>query len=359
MKQKTKKNLYIFTGLSLVFLGFLIHSFYWLRLILIIIGVGFLVVGKNQKYRKHKFKRGFSVSVIILGIIFIIDTCLALIVKIEPVIALYYKADNITIYNAIGYRTWRCQDQKIVIDYFYQKEFLCDAKQIKTIEINTFSNQIITNYAAYDNQFVKIKGRISRIDGLTNIEMQAYNQTDNSVNGYVQFADGITLRVNFDSAQEVLTNYELYDIITVMGRIKDIAQNNDQQIINMVDSQIISDNSYQDFKLSLASNQLLYEEPKLTYNSPKLAIWNQFANSLMVTFNNQEIYELEFVLSSNKLTVNQILAKANTLATNYEQTIKVYSYNDYQIFVGQKREQTVIVIADLKTKFTDLKAEFE
>ena len=152
---------------------------------------------------------------------------------------------------------------------------------------------------------------------------------------------------------------KLYDIITVMGRIKNITQNNDQQIINMVDSQIISDNSYQDFKLSLASNQLLYEEPKLTYNSPKLAIWNQFANSLMVTFNNQEIYELEFVLSSNKLTVNQILAKANTLATNYEQTIKVYSYNDYQIFFGQKREQTVIVIADLKTKFTDLKAEFE
>lgn len=342
-------------GIVLITLGIVIHNFYYGRLILILMGVGYLVAGVCRKYRKNKYRKYTTVSLLFLLGMFILDTILVLTINIEPIFSLYNNSESVKIYNGLGYRVWKCNETKdLVVDYLYQKPYQCPVKQISTIEINAFASQIVENYNSYEDKFVKISGKISKINGLNDFEMQAYENQEDPTNGYVTFADNVTLRFVFNDTEEKLTNYELYDRIVVIGRISSIATKNDNTLVKMTDSRIINDDLYQDYQVLLSSEKLLLSEPSLIYASAKLNVYNNFSTSVMIKYSNQDVYDLEYVLSSAKLNLEQILNKANDIQENYEQDIKVYLYSNFKIYLWTKNNRQNILITNLNSDFKDI-----
>ena len=97
-------------------------------------------------------------------------------------------------------RVWQCNEDdydNIIVDPFYEKGYMCNANDIETVDINTFLNSVVQNHSEYKNNYVKIKGKISKKSGINSIEMRPYTETENKVNGYVEFANNITARVIF------------------------------------------------------------------------------------------------------------------------------------------------------------------
>ena len=57
---------------------------------------------------------------------------------------------------------------------------------------------------------------------IKNLADKGYIETDVKVNGYVEFADNITLRILFNEQESILDNYDVYDEITIVGVIKNM-----------------------------------------------------------------------------------------------------------------------------------------
>ena len=70
--------------------------------------------------------------------------------------------------------------------------------------------------------------------------MQPYTTTDITVNGYVTFADNITLRILFKQSEPLLDQYDVYDEITVVGIIKNMEQSHNKYVVYMYDTKISS-----------------------------------------------------------------------------------------------------------------------
>lgn len=355
MKEKTRRKIKILLGLALITLSFFIHAFYFGRIILAVMGIGYLVMGKGRHYRKNKARKYLLITLCYLISLLLLDTILVFTIKIEPLFTFRKNYDTIIIYNSLGYRAWHCHDdEELIIDPFYQGAFMCDEAKIKPLEINAFSSQIVGSYNDYNNEFVKIVGKISQINGLNDFTMQAYERQNDITNGYVAFADNITLHVIFNNPEEKLANYKLYDWVTVVGRVVSLQEENGKTTIKMVDSELIDHDLYQNYDLVLTSTNLLRKELTKTYSSEQLEIYNEFSTPLMIKFSNQDVYELENVLSSNKLAIKEILAKAKSSQSNYEKTMRAYIYDDFKIFYSLTTEKTIIMITQLDVDFIDL-----
>ena len=59
------------------------------------------------------------------------------------------------------------------IDKYYKSNFYCDSKELETIDINDFLLHFEKKYRKYRNDFVKIEGKISEIQGIKSLEMKA------------------------------------------------------------------------------------------------------------------------------------------------------------------------------------------
>ena len=65
-------------------------------------------------------------------------------------------------------------------------------------------------------------------NGQNYIEMQPYETNSITVNGYVTFADNITLKIVFKDNTQELDYYDVYDEITIVGIIKNIEADKDR-----------------------------------------------------------------------------------------------------------------------------------
>ena len=172
--------------------------------------------------------------------------------------------ENSIVYTSIGMKVWQCDKKnpkELIVDPFYNNGYMCNPEDITSIDSNAFLNAVIENHSEYHNKYVKITGKISRKAGQNAIEMRPYSTKEITMNGYVEFADNITLRIIFNN-EKLLDDYDVYDEITVVGVIKNIENNANKYVVYMYDSKVVSSINLNEYTITITSSKKCTTEPK-------------------------------------------------------------------------------------------------
>ena len=230
--------------------------------------------------------------------------------------------DNISTYNSLFYRIYNCNNT-LTLDYNYQKKYVCGNDTLDEIDINTFLLNPKENFKIYKNKFVKIIGKISKISGRELIELNAYDETVNALNGYVTFNNDYKIDVHLD---EDLSNYRIYDYLTVIGRV--VSYENGTIILE--DAYTIPSDIYDDYTYEVTTNNT--KNLKILLNNYYL----YGIDSINVKYSNNSIYELNYVLTDGKINTGDIINNiGGEILRNSENIIvaKKYELDDFNIMV--------------------------
>lgn len=265
------------------------------------------------------------------------------------------------VYHSIGMRVWQCDKNNynnLIVDPFYKNGYMCNAEDITAIDSNSFLNSVVENHNEYRNKYVKIQGKISKKSGQNLIEMRPYKATSNSINGYLEFADNITLRIIFNNAEPLLDNYDVYDEITVVGIIKNIENNSSNYVIYMYDSKVVSTINLNEYAITITSSKKCTTEPILIHSNEKNDIYKYCIEDAIVSYPDNK-YELPQALSSNKISIEDIYSNTEDIDTHPENNNKIYRFDDYNVLVCDSNTSKDIYIANKKLDFDDITCKLE
>ena len=246
MKKKNNSSNYILLiiGIIVAIIPLLINKLTAVRLLLSLVGI-FLVTISLERKKIRKIIILF-ISFLIMSVF--VDSIVSSIFARIPIYTYNITTTgNTRVYNSIGFRIWQCNiknDKDLRVDAFYTKGYMCDAKNIEQIDSNSFLNSVVENYGEYQNTYVKIRGKISKKNSQNSIEMQPYEKKDLTINGYVNFADNITLKILFKNNNSELDLYDVYDEITVIGIVKNIEQNDEKFVVYLSESELVSEEKF-------------------------------------------------------------------------------------------------------------------
>lgn len=307
-------------------------------------------IKKSTNYTKSKV---IVISIILFAVSLVIDGVIVYTFNKIPVFTYSItKKDNIIVYNSLGMRVWQCNENdynNIIADPFYKKGYMCDANDIETMDINTFLNLVVQNHSEYKNNYVKLKGKISKKSGINSIEMKPYTTTDVQVNGYVEFASNITLKVFFQEGINI-DNYDIYDEITIVGIVKNMESNQGNHTIYLSDTKLVSTINLDEYTLTVTKEKKCSEEPIGLYNHDEYNLYKYCLQEVLVTFPDGQ-YELSSALSSNKLQLNSLYNDYLKIEENDDNS-KIYRFEEYSILVCDPITSKDIFIgpSNMKTK---------
>ncbi len=344
----------LLVGIIIALISLIIKQFTPIRIILMIIATIVItcsIVNKNKILIKNP-RYILLIYLIILFLSFLADAITVAMLNRVPVYTIsIINTEKTRVYNGFGFRVWQCDKNNynnLIVDMFSSKGYYCDGEDIEEIDSNSFINSVVTNYDDYKNQYVKIRGKISGKSGRTGFDMQAYTEDEITVNGYVKFADNITLRVLFNEPESKLDNYDIYDDIVVVGQIKNLETTGSKYVVYMSDAKILSSETYSTYTITAnreyeCSSQSEYIE---------MADYNVYTYCLEPDINvslNGKNYELSSVLSSGKVTIKDILSKTSTIESD-ENGNKIYKYKNYNVIKCNPEKSKDIIIASRDTK---------
>ena len=332
---KIKIRLFLFSIIFLLVALFM-NELNVFRLVLCLFSI--LILTFMSTYNNTKHYKYIPIYLLFYVVLFIlIDNVIVCTFNKVPIFSYnIITTKEARVYNALGLRVWQCDKdnyKNLIVDPFYKNGYSCDASHMDAIDSNSFLNSVIENYSEYKNNFVKVYGKISKKQGQTYIEMQTYDASDIDVNGYVKFANNITLRIVFNKQEDLLDEYDVYDNIMVVGIIRNMESSNGKNLIYMSDSKILSTISY--------TKETKCLEERLVYTEEKSELYSYCINNIYVTFN-EDVYELSATLSSSKLNIEDLLV-ADEILEN-ENKDQLYKSNGYNILVCNKEYSNKIVI---------------
>ena len=358
-KQKfTINTKLLIIGILFSLIAILIKKFTPLRLIIMIIATFIVTISLTQKNKKifNRPRHILSIYLIILFISFFIDTITVYTLNRIPIYTFsIISTEKTRVYNGIGYRVWQCNKDdydNLIIDIFNNKGYYCDGEDIEEIDSNSFLNAVIENYDDYKNKFVKIRGKISSKTSRNSIEMRPYTESEITVNGYVNFADNISLVILFNDEEPKLDNYDVYDEVLVVGQIKNIESTDTGHVIYMSDAKIVSSETYSTY--TITANR----EYRCTPQSPYIEMEDYHVYTycltpdINVSFNGKN-YELASALSSGKVTIKDIVSKTSTIETD-EFGNQIYKYNNYNIVKCNPENSMDIILTSKDSKISDV-----
>ncbi len=341
-------------SIVLLLISIIIKTSNAIRPILWILSIIFLSINLkiSTKYPKSKL---IVISLILLFISIIVDGIIVYTFNKIPVFTYSItRKSNTIVYNSLGMRVWQCNENdynNIIVDPFYKKGYMCNINDIEIVDINTFLNSVVQNHNEYKNNYVKIKGKISKKNGINSIEMKPYTKTENQVNGYVEFADNITLKVLFKEENINLDSYDIYDEITIIGIVKNMDSNQGNHIIYMSDTILASTINLDNYELTITKENKCSKETPLIYSTNEYNIYKYCLTEVLVTYPDGQ-YELSSALSSNKLEIKSIFDNFTKEETSPENH-KLYRFKDYSILVCSNNKD--IYIGNTKMKFSNIK----
>lgn len=310
----------------------------------------------------NKLKKSFVVIIILilLTISLILDGILVITLKIIPVFSYnIISTEKSIVYNGIGVRVWQCDKENykdLIVDPFYKKGYMCGADDMSAIDSNSFLNSVVINYDDYKNNYVKIKGKISKKTGQNYIEMQPYKTSDITVNGYVEFADNITLRIIFNENEKLLDDYDVYDEITIIGIVKNLEQDSSKYVIYMYDGKVVSNINLNEYSITVTSEKKCSSEKILLHQSDTNNIYTNCIEEIIVSYPDNN-YELATALSSNKITINEIYETADEVKTYDSDNRKLYKFDNYSVLVCDQTLSKDIIIGAKNMSFKDVECQ--
>ena len=307
-KSKKKKYNYLYLGIGLIlfFIALLINKSSIIRLLLTLVAVGL----SFYTFKRTDNKANILIIVLFIIIAIFIDSIVCSTFVRIPIFAYNITTSgNARVYKAIGYRIWQCDKnstKNMKVDKFYTKGYSCNAEDIETIDSNSFLNSVIENYDDYKNTYVKVRGKISKKNSRNSVEMQPYEQSSITLNGYVSFADNITLKILFFKDFDELDLYDIYDEITVVGVVKTLEHNDDKFVIYLTESTLVSASNFDQYEM-IVNEQASCENATNTilYSSDEMNLYTYCLEDVFVNYEESK-YELSSALSSGKISTDAL-----------------------------------------------------
>ena len=317
MKKKNNSSNYILLiiGIIVAIIPLLINKLTAVRLLLSLVGI-FLVTISLERKKIRKIIILF-ISFLIMSVF--VDSIVSSIFARIPIYTYNITTTgNTRVYNSIGFRIWQCNiknDKDLRVDAFYTKGYMCDAKNIEQIDSNSFLNSVVENYGEYQNTYVKIRGKISKKNSQNSIEMQPYEKKDLTINGYVNFADNITLKILFKNNNSELDLYDVYDEITVIGIVKNIEQNDEKFVVYLSESELVSEEKFDTYEIIVNKSNECRNENSIIYSDDKNELYTYCIDGIVVKYESDN-YELASALSSSKINVDSLFVDEKNQETD-------------------------------------------
>lgn len=319
-------------GLTLVIVPFIINVYSIFRLISLIIGILLIMISFCLKKKRSIFLI-ILVPLIILVVSLGLDTLLVYKLRYVPIFSLQVKSNkDVKTYNSLFYRVYDCK-KDLILDYGYNKNYACSNDLLETISVNKFLQDSKASFKEYKNKFVRINGKVSKISGNEVIEMAEYTKSDDVLNGYVNFNLSNSLKV---LTKDDLSKYRIYDYIDVIGRV-DLLKDN---TITLIDTKLISSDIYNDYSFEIVNNN----ELKLSNLIKEKGYYYYGINSLNVKYDQDNIYELSYVLQDEKLTFYDLVDDMDfKIISNKdeEEVAKVYNLEKFNVIECSNNKKIV------------------
>lgn len=327
-----KSMIKLIIGLILIISAYFLNNLTILRQIMIIVGIIFISIVLTATREKKKLF--FVIYIFILTSISLMSDYLVCKYFIKQPIFAYniIKNDKVRVDNAFGYRVWQCLDTgKIIVDPLYKLGYFCNSDDIKEESINNVMSDLDNNYESYFNNFIKVKGRITKKVSATELELNSYTEE----NDVIKYDGNKVLKVMFNTVNKDIDNYLNNDEIILVGRIDNKYQSNNISYVVMVDSAIIL-NNYEVFSVNVVKKNNCEADKEYYFGYGDYTFYKSCINSINIIGN--ESRELNYVMRTGKITLDSLLSKAYEVDSQSIDNSKLYLYNDYRIVVCDNKD---------------------
>lgn len=292
-----KKRLIVLLGLglTLMIVPFLINIYSIFRIISLVLGIILITVSLCLKKKRNIFYI-ILVPLIMLVFSYGIDTLLFYTLKRVPVFSYAIKSsDKMRTYNSFFYRVFDCNGD-LTLDYGYTKNYVCSNDCLDAININSFMQDAEESFKKYHHKFVHIYGKISKITGNENIELASFTESNNTLNGYVNFNLNNILIVN---TEENLSKYRIYDYVDVYGKVTSI---NDGKI-TLTNTKLVASDIYDTYSFEIIAS----DDNKLTNLVKEKKYYYYGLNTINVKYDGDNIYELSYLLTDDRFKFDDLI----------------------------------------------------
>ena len=336
MLMKKRSIILLILGVILLIIPFIFNDYSIVRLILLALGI-FLVTLSLVFFKKRNIFLIILTPIILICLSYALDTFLFYQFNRIPLFVYEVKSsDRMRTYNSFFYRIFDCNGD-LSLDYGYINDYVCSEDDLDTIDINTFLSDPAKAYDEYKNKFVKLRGKISKLSGTASLELSPYTTADNSLNGYVNFNNNYVVRVNVD---ESLSSYRIYDNITVIGRVAGEFEENNVTVINLLDTLLIPSDIYDSFSFEIVNN----DNKELVSLESLQNYYLYGISSLTVKYANDAIYELSYLITDSRFTLDDIIGDASATNLYDEEEVlqaKAYELEKFNVLVCENDRKII------------------
>ncbi len=324
----------------LIVFSFLYNSYTILRILTLILGIIFFLVGMHLK-KKRRLYIYLLIFILLIGVSFGIDYLLCKYAKRIPIFSYEVKSSKtVSTYNSFFYRVYNCNSQYI-FDQFYQQNYMCD-EEVSKENINSLLAHITNNFHHYHNKFIQIEGKISEITGSSSISMRTYEIPENSINGQVIFSNNLTLTIIHNGSLPKVEELKIYDPIDVIGRIDKIKHEGQNTEIIIKDATIVNRNNYQTFEMNKVESKKCDDNLKLLSKTDEYSYYSYCLDSIYVNYDQDNTYELNYVLTDKRMTYDLLTKNKEKKDTEFYDV-----YQDDKFLIAKCKDTNQVIISNL------------
>lgn len=338
-----KKYVLLLVGIIFIIGAYVFNSYNLLRLLVLAVGILCIVLSYACKENKNVLLL-FVLPIILVLVSLGIDNLLLAKLNRIPIYIYEIKSnDIISTYNSFFYRIYNCNGNYI-LDNGYKKNYACNVDDLDTISINSFLSETSSSFKKYNDKFIKVNGKISKISGIDTIELSFYEMEDDILNGHVKFNNSLVLRIKTNAD---LSNYRIYDDITVIGLVDNLKTEGDTSVVNLIDAFILPNDLYKNYSFEIIANDS--KEEKEYIKDKNYYLYG--LDNIFVKYSNDAIYELSYVITDDRINLDMLIKdlKVEEIKNDEDELlVKKYEKDKFNIYVCSKDSKTFFVNKNLK-----------
>lgn len=339
-----KRFISMIIGVLLLLIALLMTKFNIIRVFLCILSI-IVLTYSNQLERTNK--KVFIPLFVIIFTFFVIalDYLVVCTLKKPPIISYGIVTTKYgTVYNAIGYRVWSCKNDTFVVDPLYKQGYYCEKESMSSENINNVLSTVVNNFDDYKDSYVKIIGRVSKIESDKTFYMQMFKEND----GVIKFDETYRLYVEFNTKVD-MASLSPNVIITVIGKI----DRRDGNYIYMIDSSFT--------KEQISTDDVLFNAQTNIYCEYDKQLWfqtsdNIFYKSCIEDINlkiNDNIYNLQNAILNNLISLNEIKEEALGYQSQSKDGSLLYNYKNFKMLICDPKTSKDVIIGRSEMDFSD------
>ena len=336
-----KKSLFLkMLGLLLLISPFFINHYSLIRLGVLLFG-GLLFSLGIFLFKKPNVVKIVLYPLLLLFLFYGIDYTCVFFLKRVPIFAYENVMEiNFSTFDSLIYRIYNCDGEK-TFDSFYKLGYVCDYT-LEEKDINAFLSSGNNNYQKYRSKFITVKGKVSEVFGNEYLNLQAYEQNENSLVGQLIFNKNATLKiVNNQGDLKLYNNYEIYDNVLVTGRI---VKKENTEII-MYDAKIQVINNFDDFAVNTIEAKSCQNNIKKLTTVGEYTFYSNCLDEIFIKYDEDTVYDIILALETKKLTFDKWIRDSSKEEDDEKE---LYQFANYNLL--KCKDSNTIVIGNKKMK---------